>query len=240
MWKTKFGKCIYVSPSGFKVYQNYFYRWLTFGTSALQTVINRRAPYKPGLYYIAPLTMMARTAPGKSCLLGLGGGAVPHLLAHQQFTYPLTVVDYSEEVIQIATQFFNINHLTHLTIIKQNAVDFMQDCNEQFHHIIIDLYGAQHFPEECFNSEFFLNCKNKLTDNGFLSINIANRHEQRPLFLLLKEHFHLNTLVIPVKKCANIVIIACKNKHYLLDKLKECPELKKIKWTSSWGTIGEY
>ena len=113
MWQTKMGKCIYTSPSGYKVYQNLFYRWLTLGSDALQTVINRRTPQKPVLYYLPALTLMTRKYPGLTCLLGLGGAGLALMLNKTS----LVAVDNSEEVIEIAKKFFMIEHLKNLTII---------------------------------------------------------------------------------------------------------------------------
>ncbi|TAL62590.1 MAG: hypothetical protein EPN84_06225, partial [Legionella sp.] len=95
MLQTRWGKCIYVSPSGYEVYQNLFYRWLTLGTSALQTVINLRKPEKPVLHYLPMLSLMARHLPAETCLLGLGGGGILHLLRGTT-TQALCAVEMSE------------------------------------------------------------------------------------------------------------------------------------------------
>lgn len=105
MWKTKFGKCIYISPSGYKVYQNLLYRWLTLGSEAWQTVINRYIPRRPGLHYLQMLTLMARKYPNDCCLLGLGGAGIAHLLGAQKTIRSIVAVESSEEVIQIAKKF---------------------------------------------------------------------------------------------------------------------------------------
>lgn len=242
MWKTKLGQCIYTSPSGFKVYQNYWYRWLTLGSDTLQTVLNRRKPYKPVLDYVLPLTMLARSYPGQSCLLGLGGGAIPHLLYRDILNDPLTVVDYSKEIIQISCDYFYMNQLHPIHIIHQNAADFVRYTEDKFEHLIVDIYGDQHFPAECFNSDFFFNCKNKLSENGFLSINLANRNEQQPILQFIRQHFQFNTLLIPIKKSANVVIIASvnENTNNFLDKIRATKTLKRLFWIGDWGNIGEY
>lgn len=239
MWKTKWGKCIYVSPSGYKVYQNFFYRWLTLGSNALQTVINRFNPQKPGLYYLPALTLMARKFPGNHCLLGLGGAGVAHMLSSKLPGHALIAVDSSDEVIQIAKQFFMTDRIPGLTIVHQNATDYIRDCNVNFKHLIIDLYDANNFPAECTHDDFFINCKNKLDEDGFIAVNLANYNEQWPIFQLIKKQFR-NTLVIPIKKSANMVIIAWKNenKKLFIDKISDSGEFKKIVWTDVWGCTG--
>ena len=138
MWQTKWGKCIHTSPSGYKVYQNIFFRWLTLGNNALQTVINRRKPHKPVLHYLGMLTLMARKVPGESCILGLGGAGVPQLLAVTNPGFKITAVDYDIEVISLAKEFFMIGQLPQLHIIMKNAKDFVAEAEHRFLHLMVD------------------------------------------------------------------------------------------------------
>ncbi|CAM2837498.1 spermidine synthase [Legionella steigerwaltii] len=237
MWRTKLGRCIYTSPSGYKVYQNLCYRWLTLGSNALQTVINRYKPHKPILYYLQALTLMARKYPGTTCMLGLGGAGVALMLKD----IPLIAVDNSKEVIEIAKQFFMIDRLKNLTVIHENAEDYVQNCETNFTHLIVDLYNANHFPLECANANFFASCHKIITENGFLAINLANIKEQYPIFQLVKNQFK-HTLVIPIRKSANMVIFAAKNesKELFMNKIKETAAFKRIIWVDSWGYVGDY
>jgi spermidine synthase len=237
MWKTKLGRCIYTSPSGYKVYQNLFYRWLTLGSNAIQTIIDRRAPQRPILYYLPALSLMARKYPGPTCLLGLGGAGLAFMLD----PLPLIAVDSSVEVIEIAHKFFMIENLKNLTIIHENAMNFVQNNHTTYSHLIIDLYNANHFPSECANNAFFSLCKTLLNEDGFLAINLANIKEQWPVFQLVKMLFN-HTLVIPIKKSANMVVIAAKggSKELLMQKINATDELKRIIWVDSWGYVGDY
>lgn len=240
MWKTKLGTCIYESPSGYKVYQNLLYRWLTLGSSALQTVINRYSPQKPVLHYLPQLTLMARHYPNPACLLGLGGAGIPLMLCMNDLSPPLVAVDNSAEVIDIAKRFFMIDRLNNFTIIHNNAMDYIQTNNLSYPHLLIDLYNANYFPPECANDLFFSSCTKALANEGFLAVNLANLREQWPIFQMIKKYFR-QTLVLPVKKSANMVIIAAQleSNELFLNKIKATAELKKIVWVSQWGYVGE-
>ncbi|CAM2988355.1 spermidine synthase [Legionella worsleiensis] len=241
MWKTKFGHCIYTSSSGFQVFENPGYRWLTLGSSALQTVINKRKPYKPILRYLPSLSLMTRHYPENCCVLGLGGGGIAHMLFHNNPNQPITAVECSEEIIQIAKQFFMVQRLTNLKIIHQNAEDFLQEKNFEYKHLIVDLYDAHHFPQECATDDFFNSCRNSLKEDGFLAVNLANYKEQWALVQTIKQHFTA-TIIIPVKHCANLIVIASRNssKEILMDSIVATKEIKKLVWTHSWGLVGEY
>lgn len=237
MWKTKLRRCIYTSPSGFKVYQNLVYRWLTFGSSAIQTLINRLYPHKPALSYLPALTLMARHYPGATCVLGLGGAGIAFLLDPM----PLTIIEKNEEVIDIAKRFFGIEALKGLRVIQDHAKIYMQHTAECYTHLIVDLYDAHHFPKDCADEEFFSLCKKRLSEEGILAVNLANRKEQEIIFQFIKNQFP-HTLVIPVKKSANLVILASKSdsKESFLNKINTTRELKKIMWVNYWGCVGEY
>lgn len=241
MWKTKLGHCIYTSPSGYKVFQNPLYRWLTLGSTALQTVINRRKPQNPILHYLPALTLMARKYPEHCCLLGLGGAGIPHMLAEITPQQLITAVEYSDEVIEIAKNYFLTDQLTNLKIIHQNACEFIQEQETQYRHLIIDLYDANHYPKECSNEDFFRQCMNCLTDDGFLAVNLANIKEQWTIVQTIKMQFKA-TVVIPIKHCANIVLIASKNgnKDLLIEQINTTREIKRVYWTKNWGTVAEY
>lgn len=241
MWKTKLGHCIYTSPSGYKVFQNTFYRWLTLGSNALQTVINRRRPQNPILYYLPALTIMARHYPDNCCLLGLGGAGIPLMLKTITPNQLITAVECNEEVIEISKNYFMTDQLVNLKIIHQNACNFVQEQATQYKHLIIDLYDANHYPQECSTEDFFKNCRNCLTEDGFLAVNLANIKEQWTIVQMIKIQFKA-TVVIPIRHCANLVLIASKNdnKDLLMEQIIKTGEVKQIFWTKNWGAVAEF
>jgi spermidine synthase len=241
MWKVKFGWCIYTSPTGCKVYQNFLYRWLTFSDTAWQTVINRYMPSNPILHYLKALTIMVRAYPNDCCLLGLGGAGIPHMLAKKNHGHSMVAVDSSLDVIQIANKFFKADKISNLSILHQNANDFVRQNTVKFHHLLIDLYDSYHFPDDCHSLEFFQHCKNCLAENGYLAINLANPKEQLAILKLLKQVFN-TSIVLTVPDCDNIVVILPQNndRNSFIRAMNDTHELKKISWTTPWGYIADY
>lgn len=238
MWQTRLGRSIYTSSSGYNVYENCRYRWLTLGSDALQTVINRRNPAKPVLYYLPALTLMARAMPGEVCMLGLGGAGVAHLLVGTLFTDKITAVERSSEVITIAQQFFMTEQISTLEIIHQAAQDYLKQSTTCYPHLIIDLYGAHFFPKSCATADFFSDCAQHLSTNGFMAVNLANSREQWPIVQLIKQQFK-NTLIIPVRHSANMVVLASLQQHSkeFIEQISACKELKRISLVSDWGYV---
>jgi spermidine synthase len=241
MWKTLWGHCIYQSSEKIRVFQNPFFRWLQFDSRALQTVLNRYFPHKPGLNYIKLLVLPVQLQPQNCCMLGLGGGGAAHALAPYLRDYQLTVVENNAEVIDIAKRFFMINKLANLQIIHQDAQEFVHECISQYQYVLVDLFTADIFPTACNSEEFFANCKRLLQPKGVLAVNLANRHEQWPILQLLKKQFLHSTIVLPVRGSVNIIVLAINNKSItpLVDLLQESKKLKRLAWDAKWGPIAE-
>ncbi|KTC86587.1 spermidine synthase [Legionella brunensis] len=241
MWKTFYGRCIYKSSKGVQVFQNFLFRWLKFNSHALQTLLNRYYPYRPGLYYISLLTLFVRMNPTSCCMFGLGGAGAAHALYPYRKNLKLTVVEYDSDIIDIAQRFFMTNRLTNMEIIHQDAQIFAKQTDRCFQHLLVDLFTDEIFPAHCNTEEFFNHCKRILLPEGILAVNLANRNEQWPIFQLIKKSFANATIAVPVKKSANIIIFATKNEsvNTLIDLLKQHKSLKRLFWDTEWGCIAE-
>ena len=241
MWKTFAGRCVYRSSTGVRVFQNFFFRWLKFDGTALQTVLNRYFPHRPALQYIKSLVLAAQLQPGNCCMLGLGGGGAAHALSSSLEDFQLTVVESNSEVIDIAKRFFMINNLKNVHIVHQDASIFLQQTTLQFQHLLVDLFNVEAFPQQCNTEQFFAHCKHSLLPGGILAVNLANRHEQWPVFKLIRQQFLSATVALPVKNCPNMIILACKSETVttLLDLLKHSKKLKRLAWDRQWGCIAE-
>lgn len=117
---------------------------------------------------------------GKECLL-LGGGA---------FTYPkyyisnyldknMTVVEINEKCIDLAKQHFYLDELINkydpeekrLKIIKDNAIKYIQKCNQKYDYVLIDLFDGLITIEELYTNENIKYLKKIITKNGTIVIN---------------------------------------------------------------------
>ena len=241
-WKTFAGQLIHQSPSGVEVYQNMFFRWLTFNSDALQTLIHRHHLAVPGLLYINHLTFAVRVEPADCCLLGLGGAGVAHALAPFLGGSTLTAVEINPEIIDIAERYFMTNRLKNMTVIHQDAYLFVQQTQVQYQHVIVDLFNADSFPDHCKTIDFFAYCRSMLLPGGIFAINLTNIKEQRVLFDHIREQFKRCTVSIPIKRTSNMVVLAYNGESVspLLALLERGPgRLKKLVWDAEWGCIAE-
>ena len=239
MWQTRLGRIIYESPNGAKVYQNFKYRWLTLGSSAIQTLINRHKPNKFSLCYFKELSLALRIKPADCCLLGLGGAALAHSLTPYIKDFSITAVESNLEVINIAKNYFMLEQIKNLKIIHQDASLFVKESNQQYQHLLVDLSDANSFPNACNSKEFFKNCREKINDDGVLAVNLANLNEQWEIFTHIRDVFPNCTVTLPINGFANMVILASKSNSItkLLKTLKDSKNLKKLVWDTKWGCI---
>ena len=241
IWKTLAGRCIHRTSDHITIYQNTFYRWLTFQSDAIQTLIHRKYPSKIALAYAHELTLLTKITPGNCCLLGLGGGGVAHALAPYIKGNILLAVEKNATVIDIAKHYFMTDSINQLTVLNQAAEVFVEEHNATYSYLLVDLFNAHTFPNECLTEGFFLNCQRLLTAEGILALNIANPEEQLLLWQHIKRLFGNNTILLPVKGCANVVIWACHPDTFssLLSWLKNSAYLKALSWDAHWGYVAE-
>ncbi|MDF1684549.1 MAG: hypothetical protein P1U36_07795 [Legionellaceae bacterium] len=241
IWKAFAGRCIYHDSSHdihLQVHQNMLYRWLTLGSDAIQTLVNRRHPERPGLSYIPLLSLAARINPAPSCLLGLGGAGVAHALSPYLGTHRLDAIENNHHIINICSRYFLTQHINNLNIIHQDAFSYVQNTPARYQHLMVDLFTATSFPENCNHVDFFGHCRRRLLPGGVLAVNLANRHEQAHIFSHIRTHFEHCTVSIPVKGTQNIIILAYKNSliQPLLNML-ETHSAKQLTWDAHWGYV---
>lgn len=241
MVQTLGGRCLYRGESGIRVMDNGLYRWMMFESNAIQTLLFKAAPHTRGLRYIDALTFMAKALPGEICLLGLGGGAAAHALSRYLAEHKLSVVELNEEVIYVARQFFMMDMIANLNIIQAEAEAFVLNCQQHFDHLLIDLYDAYQYPDNCNKTGFFGQCQRILTDDGVLAINLANQLDHRPVYELIRDQFSGKTIVMPVTARENMVIAAYNGDKLqtLLDQFSEHKSIKKLSWDATWGCVAE-
>lgn len=241
MWKIWGARCLYHSVGQIRVSENLVYRWLQFDSSAIQTLISRRKPYKPQLHYIKPLILASILQPGTTCMFGLGGGGAAHALLPYLQKNELLVVEKSAEVIEVAKQFFMFERLVNMQLLNQDAYSFAANSSKTWQNLIMDLFTAKDFPKDCATELFFSHCKRLLKPNGILSVNIANVHEHWPLFKLIQQQFNRSTLVLLLKESANIIIIAQNGSSIrpFIELLQQNKWLISFTWDSDWGYLGQ-
>ncbi len=127
--------------------------------------------------------LLPERRPGRTLLLGLGGGTVVRLLQRRFAGGPaleIVGVDDDPRVLAIARQQFGIDRLG-ITVVQVDAADFLRQCRERgdrFDLVIVDLFRDGAVPSFVCGRSFLAGVAAVLVPDGLLSINL-NRGERR-------------------------------------------------------------
>ena len=236
--KTFFKRCIYHDKE-IRVYQNFIYRWFTFGTKPIQSMVNRRHPERHILSYLTPMLIVAKSSPGPTCVLGLGGASMIHSLRQVDQNNTIDICELSSNVVNVSKHFFYLDKCQNINLTQKDAAIYIKNNIRKYKHILIDLFNEQSFPDNCNTPEFFKDCFMSLAKKGVLAINIANPCQYRSILHLLKEIFENNIISIPIKHSANYVIIAFKDRSFedILGFFYQNFKIKVQEWDSEFGYV---
>ena len=134
-------------------------------------------------------------------VLGVAGGSVIKTLVNDiQFKGKITGVEIDKEVIQIAKDYFQINEIDNLTLINDDAFEFVLKTTKKYDLIIIDIFQDTSMPNFLFE-DFFINRINFLLNiNGFILFNtmvLNNTDKERNITYKTKYDTHYSVRMYP-------------------------------------------
>ena len=154
----------------------------------------------------------------KVLLLGMGGGSIIKVLREEyKHKGQIAAVEIDPVVIEVAEKEFGIRALKDLKIIHADALSYVQNTNESFKLIIIDLFIDKNVPEECFSVDFWEKIsklsepKAQIIFNAGMDLTsdqkireIISKQERHFDFILLENVMGRNTLLLALKKMVNV------------------------------------
>ncbi|WP_394391733.1 spermidine synthase [Shewanella woodyi] len=189
-------------------------RVLSFGDNDEQSKLLKLQPFLPQHTYVqAMLLVLLFIKPKRVVILGLGGGGLIHALRHYDAGIKITAVELRAQVIEIAKRFFQLPIGKKLTLIHQDAAEFLELADHKKADVIFaDIYGADGVDENQLSDAFIKNAAMMIKADGFLVLNCWKEHSQnRELLALLQTYF------VEVRACltggGNWVVFASKTKR---------------------------
>ncbi|MFL9844037.1 spermidine synthase [Flavobacterium rhizosphaerae] len=116
-------------------------------------------------------------------VLGVAGGSVIKTLTEEiKFKGAITGVEIDPEIISLANTYFGLDKVKNLTIVIDDAFDFVLKTHIKYDLIIIDVFKDAEMPGFLFE-DFFVNRINSLLNiNGFILFNtmtLNDEHKKR-------------------------------------------------------------
>jgi len=147
-------------------------------------------------YHEALVHVPMSKAENKDNVLVLGGGdglAVRELLKYEDTR--ITLVDLDEEMIKLCTENKNITALNEnalesdrLTIVTQDAYKFLEDNQQLFDVILVDLPDPNNESlNKLYTNIFYRLCSNSLTEDGILTVQSTSPYYATKAFWCINE-----------------------------------------------------
>ena len=105
-------------------------------------------------------------------VLGVAGGSVIETLKKEvKFEGKITGVEIDADVIELATKYFGLGNYKNVSIVNDDAFEFVLKTKEKYDLIVIDIFQDTTMPNFLFE-DFFINRINFLLNvNGFILFN---------------------------------------------------------------------
>ena len=145
----------------------------------------------------------------KILILGLGAGNFIKKIKHKfHHKGQITAIELDKQIIKIAAAEFGVKNNQNLSIINENAFDYVIKSNKKFDFILIDIFVDNIVPKEFYslqfwnailkllkpNARFLFNAGILLKDSNLLDL-IINGYKDRIQFLKKENVNKTNTLL---------------------------------------------
>lgn len=182
----------------------------------LQSRINRQNPEQlilKNLQYLMGILLFLST-PKNICLLGTGGGALIHFLRHYYPGSQMTAIEIDGELLDIMHNKMALPVAdVKLTYIIDDAAHYIENCQDQFDLIIVDLFLGNRSPDWLLQPDSIQRLYAMLSDNGGLSYNLVidSENDFNEFYTSLQRIFHQQTICLPIEELDNTIALAFRH-----------------------------
>lgn len=190
-------------------------RSLHFGSAPKQSSMLLRDPLYLALTYTRAMAaaLLFVPAPQRVLLIGLGGGSLAKFLLHYYPDCRVDVVEMRPQVVAVAHSHFKLPEEPRLTVHIGDGGSFVRNAEGEIYDLLlIDAFLGDGIARSVCGISFFEACRNLLTAEGLLSMNLWNGDfiTAREMREDIRESFGGNALHLPVTGKENTVAIAAK------------------------------
>lgn len=140
-------------------------------------------------------------------MVGLGGGSLPKHCFRLLPRSRITVAEISPEVIGLRHTFLIPPDSRRFRVVCENGADFVRRYPASFDVLLIDGFDREGQPPELCSLEFYVHCREALTPDGVLVVNICDSGRSM-LIPRLRRAFHRQVLVAEGESSDNTIVFA--------------------------------
>lgn len=192
-------------------------RSLHFGTLPRQSSMSMRTPHTLELSYTKAMMacLLINPNPKRVLVVGLGGGSLVKFLLYHFPECHIDVIEYRQDVIDVAQTYFNVPKNDPRLIIHQgDGYLFVQQCycedEYQYDLLLVDAYDQTGMAANVGMQAFFDECAGILTADGVMSINLwgSDKFLFNKAMTRINQSFEGRTMLLPVENKGNVIAMA--------------------------------
>jgi len=190
-------------------------RKLHFGEDDTQSAMRVSDPTELILAYSRCMLgfMLFTDAPAKALLIGLGGGSIAKWIHEYLPQTQLTCVELQPQVVSVARSMFHLPEDDERleVIVGDGAAHVWQMQEDSVDLIMMDAYSATGIAPPLATTDFFAACRDKLTDNGVLAVNLWGSDKRFGDYCeRLGKVFDGRILCLPARQKGNVIAFGFK------------------------------
>lgn len=154
-------------------------------------------------------------------VLGLGGGAMQHLMSKKFPDIHITSVEIDKVMVDVAQRYFDLDQILNHRIIVGDALKVIAMPeeygipNNSFQAVVVDIYCGEKYPDLGTSGNFFAGVKNLVIPGGLVIFNriyLEHHQEQVNQFIELLENFFtdIKSVIIAGRTNSDNVVIFCR------------------------------
>jgi len=188
-------------------------RCLRFGNESRQSAIDLLEPHRLQLAYSRWMmsALLFVPDPRQVLLLGLGGGGLVHFLHHHHPRVRIRAVEPSSTVIRVARDYFGLDSMGGLEIIREEGGRFIRRHEEESYDLVlVDMFGPDGMAAPLFAPSFHTGIRNLLHPGGMAVFNLWGSEKESFLAALqaLDRGWLGERIVVRVPDRGNVVVLA--------------------------------
>lgn len=152
----------------------------------------------------------------RALILGFGVGSIATILQDEMnLNCEITGIEYDPVINEIGTKHFKTKRFKNTNIIEADALEFVENCEDKFQLIAVDLFNDLEVPDQFLKENFLKKVFNLLDAEGVLFFNCIAHHK------------------ISIKKLKTLISVLDKeNINYKIEKYYKSNYILNIKKAS--------
>jgi spermidine synthase len=145
-----------------------------------------------------------------------GESVIKRLIDEIQFKGSITGVEIDPEIIKIANSYFHLDQIPNLTILIEDAFEFVLQANEKYDLIIVDIFQDTKMPGFLFENFFTKRLCSLLQEKGFILFNtmVLNKNDND------RNKIYCNEFHQPNFKIKTIPRVEIHNELIIIENIK--------------------